>query len=226
MTIRSEKKFTFNQPDKPFIRDWLMGATQCFNEVFFKRQVNSLYFDTYDFSCYEENLSGGSRRSKARLRWYDDLQPGSSDMTFEMKLRSNQLGDKLSHKFNIRSLDLGGGSNGLLTQLRTVLPHELLPFFDNFSEPSLLVSYQREYYADKNKTLRVTLDDKITFGRPNYENALSMNDSQKIEVSHGVLEVKIEKASQDAGAKMSFSNALLRAGRHSKYALGIKLTRS
>ena len=226
MTVRTEKKYTFNQVDKNSVRDWLLGSALGFKEVFYKREVNSLYFDSHDYFCYEENLSGVSKRSKARLRWYNDVDPLSSKATFEMKVKSNHLGNKLSHQFNFKDLNLTSSSHNLIIQLRNLLPKEMLPYFDTFSEPSLLVNYQREYYEDIQKKVRVTLDDEIIFSRPGYENLFSMNDNQKVAMSHGVLEVKIENASEAEWKKMFFSNYLIRAGRHSKYAIGINATSS
>lgn len=224
MTVRTEKKYTFNQVDKNSVRDWLLGSSLGFKEVFYKREVNSLYFDSHDYFCYEENLSGVSKRSKARLRWYNDIDPLSSKATFEMKVKSNHFGNKLSHQFNFKDLNLTSSSDNLIKQLRSLLPIEMLPYFDTFSEPSLLVSYQREYYEDFQKKVRVTLDDEILFARPGYENLFSINDNQKVAMSHGVLEVKIENASESEWKKMFFSNYLIRGGRHSKYAIGINAT--
>jgi len=226
MTVRTEKKYTFNQVDKNSVQDWLLGLALGFQEVFYKREVNSLYFDSHDYFCYEENISGVSKRSKARLRWYDDIDPLSSKATFEMKVKSNHLGNKLSHQFNFKDLDLTSSSHNLIIQLRNLLPIEMLPYFDTFSEPSLLVNYQRQYYEDIQKKVRVTLDDEIIFSRPGYENLFSMNDNQKVAMSHGVLEVKIENASEAEWKKMFFSNDLIRGGRHSKYAIGINATSS
>jgi competence CoiA-like predicted nuclease len=226
MTVRTEKKYTFNQVDKNSVRDWLLGSALGFKEVFYKREVNSLYFDSHDYFCYEENLSGVSKRSKARLRWYNDIDPLSSKATFEMKVKSNHLGNKLSHQFNFKDLNLTSSSDNLIKQLRSLLPVEMLPYFDTFSEPSLLVKYQREYYEDFQKKVRVTLDDEILFARPGYENLFSINDNQKVAMSHGVLEVKIENASEAEWKKMFFSNYLIRGGRHSKYAIGINATSS
>ena len=226
MTVRTEKKYTFNQVDKNSVRDWLLGSALGFKEVFCKREVNSLYFDSHDYLCYEENLSGVSKRSKARLRWYNDVDPLSSKATFEMKVKSNHLGNKLSHQFNFKDLNLTSSSDNLIKQLRSLLPIEMLPYFDTFSEPSLLVSYQREYYEDFQKKVRVTLDDEILFARPGYENLFSINDNQKVAMTHGVLEVKIENTSEAEWKKMFFSNYLIRGGRHSKYAIGINATSS
>jgi len=226
MTVRTEKKYTFNQVDKNSVRDWLLGSVLGFKEVFYKREVNSIYFDSHDYSCYEENLSGVSKRSKARLRWYNDIDPLSSKATFEMKVKSNHLGNKLSHQFNFKDLDHTSSRHNLIIQLRNLLPIEMLPYFDAFSEPSLIVSYQREYYEDHQKKVRVTLDDEIIFSRPGYENLFSMNDNQRVPMSHGVLEVKIENASEAEWKKMFFSNYLIRGGRHSKYAIGINATSS
>ncbi len=226
MTVRTEKKYTFNQVDKNSVRDWLLGSALGFKEVFHKREVNSIYFDSHDYFCYEENLSGVSKRSKARLRWYNHIDPLSSKATFEMKVKSNHLGNKLSHQFNFKDLNLTSSSHNLIIQLRNLLPIEMLPYFDTYSEPSLLVNYQREYYEDIQKKVRVTIDDEIIFSRPGYENFFSMNDNQKVVMSHGVLEVKIENASEAEWKKMFFSNYLIGAGRHSKYAIGINATSS
>ena len=226
MTVRIEKKYTFNQIDKNSVRDWLLGSTLGFKEVFCKREVNSLYFDSHDYFCYEENLSGVSKRSKARLRWYNSIDPLSTKATFEIKVKSNILGNKLSHQFNFKDLNFTSSSHNLIIQLRNLLPIEMMPYFDTFSEPSLLVRYHREYYEDIQKKVRVTLDDEIIFSKPSYENLFSMNSSQKIPMSHGVLEVKLENASEAEWNKIFFSNHLIRGGRHSKYAIGINATSS
>ena len=44
MTVRTEKKYTFNQVDKDSVRDWLLGSALGFKEVFCKREVNSTLF--------------------------------------------------------------------------------------------------------------------------------------------------------------------------------------
>ena len=224
MTVRTEKKYTFNQVDKNSVRDWLLGSALGFKEVFYKREVNSLYFDSHDHFCYEENLSGVSKRCKARLRWYKDIDLLSSKVTFEMQVKSNSFGNKLSHQFNFKDLNITSSSHDLIIQLRNLLPNDILPYFDTFTEPSLLVSYQREYYEDFQKKVRVTLDDEIMFSKPSYENLFSIHSNQKVIMNHGVLEVKIENASEAEWKKMFFSNNLIRAGRHSKYAIGINAT--
>ena len=226
MTVRTEKKYTFNQLEKNSVRDWLLASPLGFEEVFNKREVNSLYFDSHDHSCYEENLSGVSKRGKARLRWYNEFNLESSKVTFEMKVKSNSYGNKLSHHLNLKDLNITSSSHELMIQLRKLLPNDILPYFDSFTEPSLLVSYQREYYEDFYKKVRVTLDDKIIFSKPRYENLFSIHSNQKIPMNHGILEVKIEKASEDELNKIFFSNNLIRAGRHSKYAIGINSTNS
>jgi hypothetical protein len=224
MTVRTEKKYTFNQVDKNSVRDWLLGSSLGFKEVFYKREVNSLYFDSHDHFCYEENLSGVSKRCKARLRWYNNIDLLSSKVTFEMKVKSNSFGNKLSHQFNFKDLNITSSSHDLIIQLRNLLPNDILPYFDTFTEPSLLVSYQREYYEDFQKKVRVTLDDEIMFSKPSYENLFSIHSNQKVIMNHGVLEVKIENTSEAEWKKMFFSNNLIRAGRHSKYAIGINAT--
>ena len=41
------------------------------NKHYDTRQVNSVYFDTQQFSCAKDNMHGISNRKKYRARWYN-----------------------------------------------------------------------------------------------------------------------------------------------------------
>ena len=44
-----------------------------FKEIFNKRKVNNIYFDTPEYYFYFCNLIGNQDRTKVRIRWYGDL---------------------------------------------------------------------------------------------------------------------------------------------------------
>ena len=42
-----------------------------FKEIFKEREVNSIYYDDYDFSNYQNSENGIKDRTKIRARYYD-----------------------------------------------------------------------------------------------------------------------------------------------------------
>ena len=55
-----------------------------------QREVTSLYYDTLDYSCVRDNLSGISKRKKLRLRWYNNFE----EPKLEIKNRFSRVGNK------------------------------------------------------------------------------------------------------------------------------------
>ncbi len=65
------------------------------------RQVNNVYFDSFDYSAFAENLSGVSSRTKVRYRWYGESRTPESG-TLEVKCKRNYFGWKL--RYGVRNL--------------------------------------------------------------------------------------------------------------------------
>ena len=60
----------------------------------------SLYFDTFDFKFFRENIEGIGKRIKPRLRWYYNIKKYESEeinVVFEVK-KSGFVGNKLNLK--------------------------------------------------------------------------------------------------------------------------------
>lgn len=71
-----------------------MMHTACFYTPYPDRWVNNVYFDTYDYYCYAENLSGSSSRTKLRYRWYGQNEFPQKG-ALEVKCKRNYFGWKL-----------------------------------------------------------------------------------------------------------------------------------
>ena len=228
--MRLEKKFTFALTDLDRVRDLIFESSFNFKKVYDERFINSLYLDSYHLNNYEDNLSGISNRAKARLRWYSKLPNqtiySSTYVNFEIKARSNTIGNKLSHKININDgqLVLEKNNYKLMIQLRNSLPKPMLPFIDDLTEFSLLSSYSREYYEDFTRQLRITLDKLLTFSKVNSNNVFENHKLNSIPVEYGVLELKTPISFDNKTHQLKTDIQLLRPGRHSKYAVGINLT--
>ena len=95
--LRYEVKFVAHASERPTIFQWVRGHWAGFHRPYPDRRVNNVYFDSYELSAFHENLSGTSRRSKVRWRWYgEDATPDRG--TLEVKRRRGGLGWKLSYR--------------------------------------------------------------------------------------------------------------------------------
>ena len=55
------------------------------------RRVHSIYLDTPEINDYHDSISGLSRRSKTRFRWY---QEDAEHMVLEIKRKKNKIATK------------------------------------------------------------------------------------------------------------------------------------
>lgn len=125
------------------------------------RKVNSLYFDTYDYSSIKDNISGISNRKKIRLRWYNEFEKPS----LEIKNKFSRVGNKKTYKIDFIEKEIFKNSaTDVLNKLiikNSKIEESLL---ENTFIPSLKVSYTREYYKTK-KGIRITIDKDIKFSQ-------------------------------------------------------------
>lgn len=226
--IRHETKYTFPSHEKDGVKACLMKSKYGFVRSYDDRYVNSIYLDSFDFLNYKENLAGLSKRSKARIRWYSktplEAVTPDTELTFEVKVRSNLLGNKLSFSFRLPHDVLNFSSNMLLDYIRKqVLPTELLPYIDCCCTFSLGVCYEREYYEDFNRTIRATIDKNIFFFRPTASKMFECKLIQKYSMEYGVVELKFAPDEKLSLENDIFDAIEIRAGRHSKYTVGLYL---
>ena len=91
---RLEIKFASYDVHKPELLKWIASHPARFKTPYPDRKVNNVYFDTYGYDGFVQNLSGGSSRIKVRYRWYgDSVVPAPG--TLEVKCKRNYFGWKL-----------------------------------------------------------------------------------------------------------------------------------
>jgi hypothetical protein len=214
---RRELKFTLDGADVAKLRRLLEGngRRQVHNHKI--STVSSVYFDDARLSACHANLSGLGRRNKLRVRWYDSPLPGH-DFCFEIKWRDNRITGK--HRLVLRSDQALGGLSyeAIRAGLSAVLPQEYHPLLHKYSEPTLLVRYQREHFTLPGTPLRATLDYGIVF--------FDQTSKRSISTSFGhardgfvVLEVKVP-VGRERDVRSILSPLAARVGRCSKYVTG------
>ena len=200
------------------VRSWIRLHPDGFIKAYPPRQVNNLYFDDPNFSCYNANLSGVGDRRKLRLRWYGDSMVRVQG-TLELKCKSNQLGWKeycpIPAPLDLSNINWGE----LLKVLRTYADDRFKHWLSEFDRPTLINCYMREYYETLDGQIRATVDhnplvwDQVMYARPN----LFAGTPQEQLV---VLEIKSE-ASMHRRVSNVLSSFPSPVSRNSKYVAGV-----
>jgi len=211
---RYEVKMTCSEIYLPEVRAWLRLHREGFCHSYPERRVNNLYFDTFDFDCLNDNLTGTGNRAKLRLRWYGEDLSHIHGM-FELKGKVAQQGWKLISTPVTLDLSVGSWAE-LLPQLHAQTEGRFDVWLGALARPVLINHYWREYYESASHEMRVTVDrdqaayDQVCYPRPN----LTAPAYDKHEI---VIEVKA-----DGKLHRRISDLLttfpLRVGRNSKFA--------
>ena len=211
---RHEIKFAAYVTEYATLRHWLRMHPAGFSTPYPERQVNNVYFDTWDYRAYAENLAGVSERSKLRYRWYGD-SAGPAPGSLEVKQKRNHFGWKL--RFTVRDSiwEPGCSWQEIRARLKQLVPHEGQLWLAQNPMPVMLNRYQREYYCTADGLIRATIDtkqrayDQRYWSRPNLDKAAIMQDTL-------VVEFKFAREDRQLAVGL-LANIPVRVGRHSKY---------
>ena len=179
------------------------------------RTINNLYFDNFDFSSTTQNIDGLSKRQKYRIRWYG-LKFEKSHKTVEIKIKDEFLNRK--ENFTIPDLKLNSIK-------------DIESFYKNFKNityecgnfkiyslmnsriPTLLNSYDRMYFTDLLKKVRITIDSNLE--------SVSPITNLRFKEKFIIIEAKYDR---DSNFINKFNN--LSYTRYSKYVKGVLQTNS
>ncbi len=181
------------------------------------RQVNNVYFDTFDYSAFAENLSGVSSRTKLRYRWYGESQAPDSG-ALEVKIKRNYFGWKL--RYNVRNLRYRTKASWQAIRRAMIeqVPAEAKQWLDINPLPVIINRYYRNYFVSADGRMRATIDtrqevwDQRYLSRPSFH--LKANLPETL-----VVEFKFDRDLQPLAAKW-LQGFPIRVGRHSKYVNG------
>jgi len=216
--LRYEVKMVCSETYLDAVRMWTRLHPAAFFEAYPPRQVNSLYFDSFEVGAFNDNLDGISQRNKLRLRWYGPDLSHVRDGRLELKSRHGYLGTKAYYPL-AEALDFGRLSWLEIGQrLRAQVGMPFRPWLEQFPHPYLVTSYQREYYETMDRSVRMTIDYNLF----TYEQWLYT--SPNLTLSSPLAAVVVEvKAPREHYRRVSdiLSSIPLRVSKNSKYVSGI-----
>ena len=206
--MRQEIKFRFYpaELDKFFAFLYKNGLT----ETYQPRNVSSIYYDSFDYSAAQSNLSGNLTRRKFRLRWYETNYPQKS-ATFEIKEKHNKDGMKRSFDVEI---DYENKHSKIKKKIASSLGN-LNILFAFYNDPKTIVRYKRKYFENDARDLRVTLDTNIEYVPQLFNDRINVSRFVKSNPQY-VMELKYLNANQENVESM-LKDATFINYRNSKY---------
>jgi hypothetical protein len=210
--LRYERKYRIEVLSPDLVNQGLKLHPSGFRKLYPERQVNNIYFDSIGFNTYKENVAGLEQRQKFRVRWYGSDVLNIDNAVLEIKLRQNNLGDKISIPIKGFSfLNIGD----LIAQV-----NHLCPKTSGVLRPTLFNSYERNYWTSPDHHFRITVDTELKYAPMIPEAFIGRQLLHDRFVS--ILELKYDEA-QDAMADRITQYLPYRLSKNSKYVNGINL---
>ena len=153
--MRYERKFLSFRNKGYIFKKFLIKNN--FRNIFDKRVINSIYFDTTDLKFFTENIEGISRRKKVRLRWYNN---DFAKSILEIKNKKEFLVWKENFPININD-DI----NFNFLNLKKNSLNKIYIFKKFNLIPKIKISYSREYFLSSCGNFRATVDTDLSMNR-------------------------------------------------------------
>ena len=154
---RFEKKWLFKNTFYPEVLLSLYRSKFFFRQQHTPRFINSIYFDTNNLDCINDNLDGTNIRKKFRVRWYGNNKT-LNNPNLEIKYKKNFESYKkiyLLEKF--KNMDFTDINN--IKLLSKYINNNIL--LNQNLKPINLIQYKRLYLISSNNLIRATLDYDI-----------------------------------------------------------------
>ena len=200
MTFRTEKKVRINSSKIYDLTKWIEENNGL--QLYQKRVINYIYFDTSNYSMYSDSMEGVLPRKKIRLRNYNYKFIFDKNVKKEIKISS------VEGRFKTSSLE----KNPLIMMKLGYLDHDY-----GICNPVINIVYERNYYKVKN--IRLTLDEKIIYKRI-YNGQISGFSTHD---NSNVVELKFNSESLINSVIKNFPFEI---SRFSKYCRGIEFIKS
>jgi hypothetical protein len=216
---RCEIKFVAYETELSRILQWIHLHPACFFEEYPMRQVNNIYFDSYCYSSFADNISGASSRLKIRYRWYGvSILPSKG--AIEIKCKRNIYSWKKIFQVDGPLMDEQSDWKTFCGEVLRQLPSEGRVLLYSYPMVVMVNRYRRKYFISRDRKFRITVDsdlnvyDQTRNVRPNW--VMKSNNPQAL-----VLEVKFHRRFKPLATHI-INSLPIRASRHSKYIVGLQ----
>ncbi len=216
---RLEIKFITHDFNYPLVINWIKLNKENFKKKYSDRIVNNIYFDSFDYEAFKDNIYGSSSRMKIRYRWYSHFKDQKKGK-LEFKYKRNIFGWK--KRFKIPNLKIN--SDLRLNKLKKTIMDNLSGYekviFENNCEAMILNQYQREYYENYDNRFRVTVDTSHNVYDQRFCKKINLTNKALIQ-KYIIVEFKFERKNSHL-SKIMLKSLPFRISRNSKYINSIR----
>ena len=203
---RFERKWIFNSSNYLILINAVIRSNLFFRNQYPQRKVNSIYFDTNNYTSILQNLDGISGKKKIRIRWYGN-EKIMTDPVIEIKSKNGFETKKeiieIKELNNIQPYDLDIINEKLNAKLN--LKKLVLPI--------LTTNYDRQYFVSCDGKIRATVDYNL---KSNFLKNLSQINIIKNFKKISILELKYP-TSLDKYVRQNLKGISLRLTKNSKF---------
>ena len=203
---RFERKWLFKSNNFLALINALIRSNLFFRTQYPPRDVNSVYFDTYNYTSIRQNLDGVSNKKKIRIRWYGKKNKMINPM---IEIKSKKGFETKKENIKIKELDNIELNN--LDKIKNQL-NKKLKSKKNIT-PILSTHYEREYLISLNGKIRATVDYNL---KSIFLNNLSQIDNTKNFKNICILELKYS-TNLDKYVRKNLKDISLRLSKNSKF---------
>ena len=203
---RFERKWIFKNNNFITLVNALIRSNLFFRTQHPSRIVNSIYFDTYNYTSIRQNLDGVSNKKKIRLRWY-----GERDTMVNPAIEIKSKKGFETKKETIKIKELDNIKLNELDKIKEQLNKKLK--FKKIIHPVLSTHYNREYFVSLNRKIRATVDYNL---KSIFLNNLSQIDIVKNFNNNCILELKYP-ITLDKYVRKNLRDMSLRLSKNSKF---------
>ena len=203
---RFERKWIFNSSNYLILINAVIRSNLFFRNQYPQRKVNSIYFDTNNYTSILQNLDGISGKKKIRIRWYGN-EKIMTDPVIEIKSKNGFETKKeiieIKELNNIQPFNLNVINEKLNAKLN--LKKLVLPI--------LTTNYDRQYFVSCDGKIRATVDYNL---KSNFLKNLSQINIIKNFKKISILELKYP-TSLDKYVRHNLKDISLRLTKNSKF---------
>ena len=203
---RFERKWLFKSNNYLALINTLIRSNLFFRTQFPTRKVNSVYFDTNNYTSIRQNLDGVSNKKKIRIRWYGNKEVLVNPI---IEIKSKKGFETKKESIRIKELDqvklfnLKKNKDKLNARLKS----------KKIINPILTTHYEREYFISLNGKIRATVDYNL---KSIFLNNLSQIDIVKNFKNISILELKYSTG-LDKYVRENLKDITLRLSKNSKF---------
>ena len=223
-SYRYEKKYMLQGVSYEAVSSIITSHPAFFKKQHNSRNINNIYFDTFNRQFVNENLDGLSVRTKPSMRWYGPKFGKVVSPKLELKHKKNTLGTKSIYPLEkgCFKLERNFNPNDLAQFILLQDIPNTVQYFLKMLTPVLLNNYSRDYYVSNDNKFRITVDYAINY------NSLEVLQSDLLSSSvtplnYIVIEVKYDEINCDIADNIT-SFIPFTITKSSKYVTGSFLT--